>query len=145
MEMKAVDKEMSFTSPVDAVGRTSTGWVNELGAVAIFLFKRRKFTGQAFLLLVPFYAVARFLLEIIRGDKEVDILVSAKGKYLGIESEEEDEDHDNEEDRQDEAVQDQEEPFLSGLHVHYEKNEHAQDAHPHPLYNRPYYVQGPVV
>jgi phospholipid/cholesterol/gamma-HCH transport system permease protein len=39
MEMKAVDKKMSFTSPVDAVGRKSTGWINELGAVAIFLFK----------------------------------------------------------------------------------------------------------
>ncbi len=38
--------------------------------VAIYLFKRRKFTGQAFLLLVPFYAVARFLLEIIRGDND---------------------------------------------------------------------------
>ena len=40
---------------------------------------------------------ARYEAEIIRDGKEVDILVSAKGKYLGIEGEEEDGDHDNEE------------------------------------------------
>ena len=38
--------------------------------LAIFLFRRRKFTGQAFLIMISIYAVARFLLEFIRGDTD---------------------------------------------------------------------------
>ncbi|UCF14344.1 MAG: hypothetical protein JSW59_13095, partial [Phycisphaerales bacterium] len=40
--------------------------------------------------------VVRYEAEIIRNDKEVDILVSAKGKYLGIEGDEEEGDDDDE-------------------------------------------------
>jgi phosphatidylglycerol---prolipoprotein diacylglyceryl transferase len=38
--------------------------------LSIWALKRRKFTGQAFLLMVPLYAVGRFLLEFIRGDTD---------------------------------------------------------------------------
>ncbi len=38
--------------------------------LSIWAVKRRTFTGQAFLLMVPFYAVGRFLLEFIRGDTD---------------------------------------------------------------------------
>jgi phosphatidylglycerol:prolipoprotein diacylglycerol transferase len=38
--------------------------------LALFLFKRRKFTGQAFLIMIACYAVARFLIEFIRGDTD---------------------------------------------------------------------------
>jgi phosphatidylglycerol:prolipoprotein diacylglycerol transferase len=44
------------------------GWA--LIPVALFFLKRRKFTGQTFLIMIGFYAVARFLLEIIRGDTD---------------------------------------------------------------------------
>jgi phosphatidylglycerol:prolipoprotein diacylglycerol transferase len=44
------------------------GWA--LLPLALFLFKRRKFTGQPFLILIACYAVARFLLEFIRGDTD---------------------------------------------------------------------------
>jgi phosphatidylglycerol:prolipoprotein diacylglycerol transferase len=38
--------------------------------LALWLVRRRKFTGQAFLLIIPCYAIARFLLEFIRGDSD---------------------------------------------------------------------------
>lgn len=38
--------------------------------LALWLVKRRKFTGQAFLLIIPCYAFARFMLEFIRGDSD---------------------------------------------------------------------------
>jgi phosphatidylglycerol:prolipoprotein diacylglycerol transferase len=38
--------------------------------IALFFLKRRKFTGQAFLLTMPLYAIGRFLLEFIRGDTD---------------------------------------------------------------------------
>ncbi len=38
--------------------------------LAIYLVRHRKFTGQALLIMIPFYAVARFLLEIIRADSD---------------------------------------------------------------------------
>ena len=44
------------------------GWA--LLPLALFLLKRRKFTGQTFLILIACYAVARFLLEFIRGDTD---------------------------------------------------------------------------
>ena len=44
------------------------GWA--LLPLALFLLKRRKFTGQTFLIMIACYAVARFLLEFIRGDTD---------------------------------------------------------------------------
>jgi phosphatidylglycerol:prolipoprotein diacylglycerol transferase len=44
------------------------GWA--LLPLALFLLKRRKFTGQVFLILIACYAVARFFLEFIRGDTD---------------------------------------------------------------------------
>ena len=38
--------------------------------LAMFVYKKRKWTGQAFLILIACYAVARFLLEFIRGDTD---------------------------------------------------------------------------
>ncbi|HUU03531.1 MAG TPA: prolipoprotein diacylglyceryl transferase [Myxococcota bacterium] len=38
--------------------------------LGIYILKRRKFTGQAFLIMIACYAVARFLLEFIRGDND---------------------------------------------------------------------------
>jgi len=38
--------------------------------LALWLHRRRKFTGQSFLIMVVCYAVARFLLEFIRGDDD---------------------------------------------------------------------------
>lgn len=38
--------------------------------IALLALKRRKFTGQAFLIVMPLYAIARFLLEFIRGDAD---------------------------------------------------------------------------
>ncbi len=45
--------------------------------LAIYLLKRRKFTGQTFLILIVCYAVGRFLLEFIRADDD-------RGTVLGI-------------------------------------------------------------
>ncbi len=45
--------------------------------LAIYLLKRRKFTGQTFLILMVCYAVGRFLLEFIRADDD-------RGTVLGI-------------------------------------------------------------
>jgi len=39
MDSKPATKSVSFLSPVNWLGRTVDGWVNSLGAVAIFLFK----------------------------------------------------------------------------------------------------------
>jgi len=44
------------------------GWA--MLPLALFLYKRRKFTGQTFLIMISCYAVARFLLEFIRGDTD---------------------------------------------------------------------------
>ena len=38
--------------------------------LAMFVFKKRKWTGQAFLIMISCYAVARFFLEFIRGDTD---------------------------------------------------------------------------
>ncbi len=38
--------------------------------VAIVLYRRRTFTGQAFLVITALYAVGRFLLELVRGDTD---------------------------------------------------------------------------
>jgi phosphatidylglycerol:prolipoprotein diacylglycerol transferase len=38
--------------------------------LAMYIFKKRKWTGQAFLIMISCYAVARFLLEFIRGDTD---------------------------------------------------------------------------
>jgi phosphatidylglycerol:prolipoprotein diacylglycerol transferase len=38
--------------------------------LAMFIYKKRKWTGQAFLIMISCYAVARFLLEFIRGDTD---------------------------------------------------------------------------
>jgi phosphatidylglycerol:prolipoprotein diacylglycerol transferase len=45
--------------------------------VAILLLKRRRFTGQAFLVMIMLYALGRFLLETIRDDDD-------RGTVLGI-------------------------------------------------------------
>jgi phosphatidylglycerol:prolipoprotein diacylglycerol transferase len=53
--------------------------------LAIFFLKRRKFTGQAFLLVVPFYAVGRFLLEFIRGDTDRGtVLGLSTSQFIGV-------------------------------------------------------------
>ncbi len=38
--------------------------------LGLWLVKHRKFTGQAFLIIIPCYALARFMLEFIRGDSD---------------------------------------------------------------------------
>jgi phosphatidylglycerol:prolipoprotein diacylglycerol transferase len=53
--------------------------------LSIWLVKRRKFTGQAFLLVVPFYAVGRFLLEFIRGDTDRGtVLALSTSQFIGV-------------------------------------------------------------
>jgi phosphatidylglycerol---prolipoprotein diacylglyceryl transferase len=54
--------------------------------VALFLLKRRKFTGQTFLLLIPMYAIARFFLEFIRGDGDRGTVVGtiSTSQFIGI-------------------------------------------------------------
>jgi phospholipid/cholesterol/gamma-HCH transport system permease protein len=39
METKTTGDNMSFTPPVSFLGRKVTGWVNEMGAIVIFLFR----------------------------------------------------------------------------------------------------------
>jgi prolipoprotein diacylglyceryltransferase len=38
--------------------------------LGLWLVRKRKFTGQAFLIIIPCYAFARFMLEFIRGDSD---------------------------------------------------------------------------
>jgi len=54
--------------------------------LGIFVFKKRKFTGQAFLIMIACYAVARFLLEIIRGDTDRGYVIGAisTSQFIGI-------------------------------------------------------------
>lgn len=53
--------------------------------IAILFLKRRKFTGQAFLLVAPFYAVGRFLLEFIRGDTDRGtVLGLSTSQFIGV-------------------------------------------------------------
>ncbi|MBN2494059.1 MAG: prolipoprotein diacylglyceryl transferase [Deltaproteobacteria bacterium] len=54
---------------------SAVGWL--LLPLAIWLLKRRRFTGQSFLIVVAIYAAARFGLEFIRGDDD-------RGTVLGV-------------------------------------------------------------
>ncbi|MBW1808078.1 MAG: prolipoprotein diacylglyceryl transferase [Deltaproteobacteria bacterium] len=57
-----------------------------LVAVGLFAFKKRKFTGQVFLILIACYAVARFLLETIRGDTDRGYVIGSisTSQFIGI-------------------------------------------------------------
>jgi phosphatidylglycerol:prolipoprotein diacylglycerol transferase len=53
--------------------------------LSIWALKRRKFTGQGFLLMVPCYAVGRFLLEFIRGDTDRGtVLTLSTSQFIGV-------------------------------------------------------------
>lgn len=54
--------------------------------VAMYLVRRRKFTGQAFLILICCYAVARFLLELIRADDDRGTVfgVFSTSQFIGL-------------------------------------------------------------
>jgi phosphatidylglycerol:prolipoprotein diacylglycerol transferase len=60
------------------------GWA--LLPLALYVVKRRKFTGQAFLTLMICYAVARFMLEIIRGDTDRGYVIGpiSTSQFIGI-------------------------------------------------------------
>ncbi len=54
--------------------------------VAWYLVKKRKFTGQAFLVMIVSYAVARFLLEFIRADSDRGTVFSvfSTSQFIGL-------------------------------------------------------------
>ena len=52
--------------------------------VAWFLVKKRKFTGQAFLIMIVLYSIARFCLEIIREDSDRGYLFGSATSGISI-------------------------------------------------------------
>jgi phosphatidylglycerol---prolipoprotein diacylglyceryl transferase len=53
--------------------------------VGIYLIKRRKFTGQAFLIMMSLYAIARFLLEFIRADDDRGpVAMFSTSQFIGL-------------------------------------------------------------
>jgi phosphatidylglycerol---prolipoprotein diacylglyceryl transferase len=60
------------------------GWL--LLPVAILALKKRRFTGQAFLIMIPLYAIGRFLLEMIRDDDDRGTVfgVFSTSQFIGV-------------------------------------------------------------
>jgi len=60
------------------------GWA--LVPIALLLLKKRRFTGQAFLIMIPLYAVGRFLLELIRDDDDRGTVFGAlsTSQFIGL-------------------------------------------------------------
>jgi phosphatidylglycerol:prolipoprotein diacylglycerol transferase len=54
--------------------------------VAIVLFRRRRFTGQAFLVIMALYAVGRFLLEFFRADPDRGTVIGplSTSQFIGL-------------------------------------------------------------
>ncbi len=54
--------------------------------LSVWLLKRRRFTGQSFLIIMACYALARFLLELIRGDTDRGTVIGpiSTSQFIGL-------------------------------------------------------------